>query len=348
MHRSSLFKLVVFKPSGMKDKLIELVRGKEVHIATHWDADGVTSGALIFHLVSPYAKSITKISKGKTFLVEPEDSNPNAGVIICTDIHPSAKLRGLPSSPKIVYIDHHPIESSDFDLVLHDTKAVSTSMMIYDSFFSDTEDPYIIFLALLGYFGDRGQGIPYHIEEKAERLLGDFMEMRSSKIGKPFYEIERFVSLMNSGKRMNWCGNEPLELLTSVNRIEALFTHELFARLHSYKDELREEYNIPVEVKRLGKVDFVFISNPKNIQGVVAARHMNGKPIIVVNGYGNEMIGSMRVPDNVEFDAGSFLEQFNGKVPGFLGGGHEKAAGFNMSSSEIQRFIDLLKETASA
>lgn len=330
----------------MRERLIGLVRGKEVHIATHWDADGVTSGALVYHLIQPYAKAITKVSKGKTFLIEPEDCNPNAEVIICTDIQPSEKLRRLNSNPKIAYIDHHPLDNADYDFVLHDPEAVSASILIYDSFFHDSEDPYIMFLALLGFFGDRGQKIPYHLEGKAERLLGDLLEKQPSYFGKPFYEIERFVSLMNTGKRMNWCGNEPLELLTSVNRIEALFTHELFARLNSYREELRGAYSTGVEVNRIGMVDFVFISSPKNIQGVVAARHMNGRPIIVVNHYDNEMIGSMRVPDKLEFDAGSFLEQFNGRIPGFLGGGHEKAAGFNMASSEIYQFVELLKKAA--
>ncbi|MFH0752321.1 MAG: DHH family phosphoesterase [archaeon] len=330
----------------MRDKLIDIIRGKHVHIATHWDADGVTSGALIYHLIKPYVKDITKISKGKTFLVEPDDVKSNAEVIICTDIQPSDELRNLPSNPKIVYIDHHPSGNLDYEFVLHDPNAVSTSMLIYENLFQDSEDPYIIFLTLLGYFGDRGQGIPVSMESKARRLLGDLLEMHPSNFGKPYFEIERFVSLMNTGKRMDWCGNEPLELLTSVNRIEALFTHELFAKLNSYKRELRDAYYSEVNVASVGKIDFVFISNPKNIQGVVAARNMNVRPILVVNHYENSMIGSMRVPDALDFDAGAFLEKFNGRISSFLGGGHEKAAGFNMCDSEFGQFVELLKEFA--
>ncbi len=330
----------------MRDKIIDIVKGKAVHIATHWDADGVTSGALVYHLIKPYVKIITKISKGKTFLIEPEDVEPEAEVIICTDIQPSNKLKELPSHPKIVYIDHHPSEDIGYEFVLHDPKAVSTSILVYDNFFHDTEDPYVVFLALLGYFGDRGQGIPSNMEEKARRLLGDLLEVCPSSFGKPYYEIERFVSLMNTGKRMDWCGDEPFELLTSVDRIEALFTHELFAKLNSYRMELRDAYDCKVEVNAVGKIDFVFISNHKNIQGVVAARNMADRPILVVNHYESSMIGSMRVPDALDFDAGAFMERFNGKVPTFLGGGHEKAAGFNMSDSEFSGFVELLRDLA--
>ncbi len=328
----------------MRDKLIGLVKGKRVHIATHWDADGVSSGALIYHLIKPSAKSISLVSKGKTFLIEPKDVNPEAEVVICTDIQPSEELKSLPSKPKIVYIDHHPADSLDYDFVIHDPDAVSASMLIYDKLLSDTEDPYTVFLALLGYFGDRGNHLPEHVKDKARLLLGDLLEVRPSNFGKPYYELERFVSLVNTGKRMNWSGEEPLELLTSVNRLEALFTHELFAKLYSYKQELRDAYNSDVEVKDLGKVDFVFISNPKNIQGVIAARQMKGKPIIVVNHYDNELIGSMRVPEGVSFDAGGFLGKFNCKVPSFFGGGHEKAAGFNLAVSDLDKFLGMLKE----
>ena len=143
---------------------------------------------------------------------------------------------------------------------------------------------------------------------------------------------------------MNWSGDEPLELLTSVSRVEALFAHEIFARLCSYRQELREAYNTDVTINRLGRVDFILISSPKNIQGVVAARHMDGRPIIVVNHYDNELIGSMRVPDSADFNAGSFLEQFNGRVPSFLGGGHEKAAGFNLPPDGFNQFFELLKQ----
>ena len=328
----------------MRDKLIDLVRGKAVHIATHWDADGVSSGALMYHLIKPYAKSITKRSKGRTFLIEQSDVDPNAEVIICTDIQPSDALKELPLKPQIAYIDHHPSPTLDYAFVLHNPGAVSTSILIYDNFFHDTEDPYVIFMALVGYFGDRGKIIPYELEEKAKRLLGDMLQMRPSNFGKPFYEIERFVSLMNSGKRMNWSGDEPLDLLTSISRIESLFTNELFARLCSYKQELRVAYNTEVEVKNIGKVDFVFISSPKNIQGVVAARHMKDRPILVINHYDNELIGSMRVPDGLNFNAGEFLEKFNGYVPGFLGGGHEKAAGFNLPPDSFNAFFELLKQ----
>lgn len=328
----------------MRDKLIELIRGKNVHIATHWDADGVTSGALVYHLIKPYAKNITKRSKGRTFLIEPSDVDANAEVIICTDIQPSDELKSLPSNPKIAYIDHHPAATLDYAFVIHDPNAVSASILVYDNFFSNTQDPYVVFLALIGYFGDRGKIIPYELENKAKKLLGSLMDLRPSNFGKPFYEIERFVSLMNTGKRMNWSGDEPLDLLTSVNRVETLFAHEIFSKLCSYKQELRDAYDTEVTVNSLGKVDFIFISNPKNIQGVVAARHMGDKPVIVINHYDNELIGSMRVPDNKDFNAGSFLEQFNGKVNGFLGGGHEKAAGFNLPPDSFNQFFELLKQ----
>ena len=75
-----------------RDVLINLVKGKDVFLATHWDADGVCSGAIIYHLIKKYAKTISTVSKGELFLVTKEDVKGEPDVIICTDIHPSAEL----------------------------------------------------------------------------------------------------------------------------------------------------------------------------------------------------------------------------------------------------------------
>ena len=61
-----------------KQKLISLVKDKKVMIATHWDADGVTSGALLYHIIKGHAKEIHTISKGEVFRIRKEDVNERA------------------------------------------------------------------------------------------------------------------------------------------------------------------------------------------------------------------------------------------------------------------------------
>ena len=87
-------------------KILELTKGKEVFIATHYDADGITSGAIIYHLIKNNASKINTTSKGLVFRIEPEDISGNPDVIICTDIKPSQNL----DPKKVIYIDHHPMQ----------------------------------------------------------------------------------------------------------------------------------------------------------------------------------------------------------------------------------------------
>jgi len=52
----------------------------------------------------------------------------------------------------------------------------------------------------------------------------------------------------------------------------------------------------------------------------------------------------MRVPDSLDFDAGSFLNQFNGKIDSLTGGGHEKAGGVTLHPDDFDDFLDLLEK----
>ena len=46
----------------------------------------------------------------------------------------------------------------------------------------------------------------------------------------------------------------------------------------------------------------------------MAARHIKKKPLMVLNYFNQEIIGSMRVPEDLDFDAGTFLSEFNEKI----------------------------------
>jgi single-stranded DNA-specific DHH superfamily exonuclease len=338
----------------MKEQLIELVKDRIVHLCTHWDADGVTSGALIYHLIKPYAAAVHTLSKGKPFLIELEDIIDTAEVVICTDIQPSLEILNRPNAPQIIYIDHHPIESTEkFTLSIHDPDIQSCSLLVYDKFFKGTKDPYFLFLTLLGYFGDGGKNddIPPDLHITANEVIPELMQKKKSYYSDDYYlEIQRYTSLLNVGKRMHWDGAVPLELLKMAGSYEEIVhnINPLAQELQTYKANLREAYDQKIDLRHIGNVDVALITDPRNIQGVLAARYMNGKPIMILNQIDGEIIGSMRVPDDMDFDAGAFLDSFSGELSSYLGGGHEKAGGFTLDSDDLPVFIDMLKEKSVA
>lgn len=336
---------VVFSKGEMIAKLRELAKGKKVQLCTHWDADGVTSGALIFHLIKGHAKEIVTKTKGKPFIIEQQDIDASSELVICSDIQP-----GKLDKP-IVYIDHHPFEERDFKMMIHDDSAVSTTLLIFDKLMDkeSKNNPYYLFLVMLGYLGDGGQieNMPEELKMLAFSLLPELMEKRQSVYSEKgsFYEIERYVSLLNIGKRVHWNGDVPLELLKSIDNHEllTLYIHPLARQLMDYKQKLREAYEQDFEIKTLNGIDLCVISDEKNIQGVIAARYMDDKPIIVLNELNDEVIGSMRVPEFSNIDAGAFLGRLSSKIPTFMGGGHKKAGGFTLGKGHLPLFLEKLK-----
>ncbi len=338
----------------MKEKLLNLVKDKVVHLCTHWDADGVTSGALIYHLIKNYAKKVHTLSKGKPFMIEAGDVRGDAEVIICTDIQPSEEIHNLPSNPKIVYIDHHPTEDvSKFDLVMHDPDIQSCSLLIYEKLFKGTKDPFTIFLVLQGYFGDGGKNddIPAELHVVANEIMPEMMVKKQSYYSDGYYlEMQKYTSLLNVGKRMHWEGTLPLEMLKIADSYHEIVANvnPIAQELYTFKANLREAYDQKIDLKEINGFNVALITDPRNIQGVLAARYMDGKPIMILNTLDGEVIGSFRVPDDLDFDAGAFLGSFNGKIESYLGGGHEKAGGFTLSSEDLPNFISLLKNQNSS
>lgn len=333
----------------MLKRLLELVKGKDVFLGTHWDADGITSGAMVYHLIKDHAKSIRTISKGHVFRIEKKDVSEDADIVICTDIPPAPDM-----DRPVIYIDHHPMDEddgkTDFLLKAHDPEAQSCSLVVWENFIKGTDDPYFVLLTLLGFFGDGGDNnsIPAELELKAAELFPELMVRRDSFYSdKPYLEIERFVSRLNTGKRMHWSGEVPLALFTSIDSIEPFIQgiHPLARELDEYRRKLRNFYSMSVKIESFDHVDVIRIDCDKNIQGVLCARHMKNRPIIAFNRYNGSVMGSMRVPEELDFDAGAYLESFNGKIPGYVGGGHEKAGGLSLPAEHFEAFMELLQKT---
>ncbi len=341
---------------GKKEDIINLVKGKNVFIGAHWDADGVASGAMIFHMIKKHAKSISTISKGDVFLINKEDVNGDPDIIICADIHAGRDL----DPKKVIYIDHHPsMDHDNFLYVLHDEFIQSCSLLIWQELMHDTEDPYMVFLTLMGYFGDNGdrEQIPLELHMKASEMLKtktkfgihDLMQKKDSFYSKGYYyEIERYVSALNTGKRMNWSGDIPFELLKQIDNFrDFIYNNHPFAQqLQLYRRELRDYYSMKIDVKELSNLQYSMISCDKNVQGVLCARYMKDKPIIVMNKLNDKIIASMRVPDECDFDAGKYLEEFSNHMETVVGGGHEKAGGVTFEAHELDTFLELMENSS--
>ncbi len=331
--------------------LINEVKNKRVHIAAHWDADGVSSGAIIYHLIKRYTKNITYHSKGEVFLVENSEIDENADMVISTDIQ-TARL-----DKPLLYIDHHPIESESMlenELIgeVHDTKSQSCSLLIYETFLKDNlkefdlhEVKYFLFLTLIGYFGDAGdvEDLPINLYVLAKETIPELMKINQGY--RTYLEIQKYVSLFNVSKRVHWDGELAIKTLIKNTDYESIiYQHDPMAKkLFEHKKDLKKDYKTSVDFKDLGSFKYSIINHKRNIQGVICARYLEDTPLLVLNTSRNKIIGSMRVPDHLEFNAGEFLEDCSSKIESAHGGGHEKAGGISFNEEDLEDFIDIIR-----
>jgi len=261
---------------GLKEELFKLVDGKDVFLATHWDADGITSGSMIYHLIKNRAKRVRTISKGEVFLIEPEDIPEDCDVVIVTDIHPSKDIK-----KPIIYLDHHPSgsdpmavqngqpdDNEQIVLCSYDTSKQSCSLVVWEAFFQDCHDPYIIFLALIGFFGDGGKNADIPVELQM-RALDAFPELMVKKPnpwrndGTMIMDIEKHVAAFNTGKRMHWNGQVPFELFKNIDSIEPFIYkhHPLAQQLQDYRRHLAILYKQQVQVNDFGHCHVIKIQS---------------------------------------------------------------------------------------
>lgn len=339
------------------EELYNLTSGKNVFIAGHWDADGVSSCALMYHILKEKAASVRTLSKGEAFMITPEDIPEDTDYVICTDIQPSAAIK-----QDVIYIDHHPIDNDetgtkaasikqDCIMNLYDIEYQSTTMLIHDHFLHATDDPLLLFLVMLGYFGDAGkrENLCPKLVSKAQQVMPEML-VEKDAYGQRVWEIETHVSTINVGKRMHWHGKLPLEMLKNISHYKMMTQkrHPLAQELQRLRRQLGKLYSMKIDKQELPHIDYAMIQCEQNIQGVIAMRHMNQKPIMIMNRRKDTMIASMRAPDEHDFDCGSYLAKFMKHIPGALGGGHEKAGGTTFPAEHVDQFISLLHKEPNA
>ncbi|MEM2115727.1 MAG: DHHA1 domain-containing protein [Candidatus Woesearchaeota archaeon] len=331
------------------ENLIDIIKDKKLYISTHWDADGVSSGALIYHFFKKFSNITGFSSKGLVFRINKEDILSDYDYVVVSDIIPGDLER-----EKVIYFDHHPNDTNYF-VKYHDEKEQSTTIVIWKNlvypgiikrYISVKEIPYLVFLTLLGYFGDGGkvEKIPMDLYVIAKEAIPELMIWKDYG-NRSMLEIEKYVSLLNIGKRTYWNGSLPLQMLITSTKVEDIIfqLNPLAKVLNNLKEEIKDYYDVEIEMIELNKIKIGIIEAPYNVQGVLCARLLKDKPVLIINKYLEYAIGSLRVPENIEFDAGKFLKEISQDLNVLEGGGHEKAGGLTLLKKDLDLLIERIK-----
>lgn len=330
------------------DELKDLCKNKIIAIGCHYDADGVSSGALLFNLLKKFeTKEILTVSSDEKFIISKNQFEKEADIYIITDINPAEDI----PSKKLIYLDHHPLQTQmDGEIMwnLSDESQTSASILIFKSFLLWTlEDLYDYemetFFMLTGFTGDMGDPINnldtnlYDSIENYFPYLLKFSEFN----GKINLFIEKFRSYFNLGKRFGWDGNLILEDLKNFDNykgIERFFLYD--DKYVVIKEELKNLYSKDYNLVETENIIFtkIDVNEHYNIVGVIASRINSDtkKTAIAIQKKNGVYKGSMR---STKIDCNEFVNN----CPIIEGAGHQDAAGFEIEEDKIKDFIDYIK-----
>lgn len=331
------------------DKLKNICKNKIVAIGCHYDADGVSSGALLYNLIKKLnPKEIIFTSSDEKFTISKKQFQKNADIYIITDINPGDDI----PSNKLIYIDHHPLQTKlDGEIMwnLSDESQKSASILLFKSFLLWAhEDLYDYemetFFMLTGYIGDMGDPI-YDLDDilydSIQNVLPYLLEYTEYNSKISLY-LEKFRSYFNLGKRSGWDGNLILNDLIKFENYKTLknyfFNDDKFVII---REELKELYSKEYNTIDSNKIIFAQLNVDEyyNIVGVIASRlaNNNNKTAIAIQKKNGVYKGSMR---SDEIDCNKFVNE----CPIIEGAGHSKAAGFEIEEEKINSFIEYIKK----
>jgi len=331
------------------DNLKKKCKNKIVAIGCHYDADGVSSGALLFNLLKKFeTNEILTISSDEKFIISKNQFKKDADIYIITDINPAEDI----PAEKLIYLDHHPLQTElDGEIMwnLSDESSTSASILIFKSFLLWTlEDLYDYemetFFMLTGYTGDMGDAINNLDTNLYDSIQNYFPYLLkySEFNGKISLYIEKFRSYFNLGKRSGWNGNlilDDLKRFFNYKSLENYFFND--DKYVIIKEELKELYSKKYDLIETENIVFtqVDVNEHYNIVGVIASRINNDtkKTAIAIQEKNGVFKGSMRSTD---IDCNEFINDC-GLI---TGAGHQDAAGFEIEREKIKDLIDYIKK----
>jgi bifunctional oligoribonuclease and PAP phosphatase NrnA len=307
-----------------KETIMSLRRIKEVIdkndsflILTHIDPDGDALGSQM-----ALARALKKLGKAVYMMAETEPPPmyrflPEASqiktdfkgfkkeidvvfVLDCTNLKRTGKLEKLINGRLVINIDHHPGQKQDMDIVLNDTTAASTSILIYKliKLLKVEIDSKTALLLYLGIATDTGSFKYSNTNPQAHRIAASLVKLgaRPDYVNKNLYESQSIKKLRLLGLCLNTIK------LHSDGKVAVMTATKRMYRETNGGPEYTED----------------FVNFPRSIKGVSVAVFLREDPkkeIIKV---------SFRSKEKINVDRIARL---------FGGGGHPEASGCILKGS---------------
>jgi single-stranded-DNA-specific exonuclease len=381
LKESGIKKTILSKAITLLDTHLEL--GSDICIFGDYDADGVTSTAIMWQAVTAYGK--LKKSKSRILPFIPDRHKHGYGL---SDGAVSEVISGTAfgktgyadfSSKLIITIDtgivaHAGIKSfrdAGIDMIVTDHHLPADSLPSANCFVHSTATSgagvaWIFSLALLGdsamklldlaVIGVVGDMMPltglnrsittYGLKALSKSIRPGLLAMKAA-MGAATKDITTYDISFGIAPRINAAGRiySPLDALRLLCTSDAKLAGELATKIESHNKDRQEYTDNALKNATQTKVDHKIIviigDYHEGVIGLVAGKlaEMWSRPAVVMSDNGEVIKGSARSVPGVNIT--DLLRSL--KTP-FLGlGGHEQAAGFSLSKSEVKNFTKELE-----
>lgn len=244
---------------------VKLFRKKKdpfIQIFSHYDADGLSSAALLLDALKDYRYSLTIVKQVKEDHIE-RINNSNADLVIFSDL--GSDLFEKINKPVIVLDHHAPSKVNDQSVLVNpcvfDENAQTSGSVITYKFVSslDNKNDKNIYLALVGAMGDLqdcGIGMNNEILKKAEELDQIVIERDINFFGRTTRPIHKALEYSTDPFIPGITGNESgaVQFLSSIGI--KFRNNEGFLTLRDLSEEDKKKLASSIIVERL-KYDFV-------------------------------------------------------------------------------------------
>lgn len=326
----------------------EIKKEDKILILTHVDSDGVSSGAILYKILSSQSFKNFEIifpNKGENGYSEGvkkriKDYNPD--ILFILDL--GSYETKFDDIKRIFLIDHHKPEGVPTKGVLFSSfpppPYISTSYLSFLLFNKISLNPKD-YIGLIGQVGDYGTDLEVP-------LINELFKKYKKK------DVSYISSLVNSARRIKEFNIELSfkYLIESENFSDLLSNSSYKKKLEEYKEVIREDIVKwkKVKPKFIKQIAILEINSPNLIHPVIAQiwKNILEKYIVICANFGyieNKVSFSMRTSLNISLL--EFLRNFlEPSIEEDLGFGHERATGGIVSIEKWSEFINKISNSS--
>lgn len=380
LKESGLKKSAILKASTLLD--LHLKSGHDICIFGDYDADGVTSTAIMWQAVSAYAKlskstsrilpfipnrhkhgyglslnAVNEVITGSAFAKTGyADFSPKLIITIDTGIVAHAGIQTFRDAEvDVIVTDHHQAEARlpSANCFIHTIKTSGAGVAwIFSLALLGDSAQKLLDLAVIGVVGDMMPltGLNRSICASGLKALSrstrpGLLAMKAA-MGVSAKDLSTYDISFGIAPRINAAGRiySPLDALRLLCTSDTKLAAELATKIESHNKDRQEYTDNALRSATQTKVDhkvIVIIGDyHEGVIGLVAGKlaEMWNRPAVVMSEGGDVVKGSARSVPGVNIT--DLLRSL--KTP-FLGlGGHEQAAGFSLSKSNVKKFTSEL------